>query len=532
MISLENLSRTESEELAAAIAEAERRGLDLSFFDGDKPKKESPEAVNEENTFSKQYWDAFDRFILECFHWREGEGPTFYQLEGARDLVAKKRIAWRGPHGLGKTAWLSWLILWFALTRDEAGIDWKIPTTAGAWRQLTKFLWPEVHKWARRLKWDIIGRAPFHPVYELQQLSLKLTFGEAFAAASDNPDLIEGAHADQLLYVFDESKAISDATFDAAEGAFSNSGVTATTQSFAVAMSTPGEPQGRFYNIHSRKPGFEDWSVRHITFAEVLQAGRATLEWANQRKKQWGAKSALYENKVLGEFAANDEDGIIPLGWIELANERWHNWVESDKPGDFTGVGVDVADSGGDDTVLALRYGSVIGEIRRYSKGDTMQTVGRVAGVLNGQAGASSQSYAIVDVIGVGAGVVSRLREQRYNVQAFHASEGTKALDRSRELGFINRRAHGWWNLRELLDPENGHEVALPPDELLTGDLTAPHWWETSKGLIQVEGKPEIKTRLGRSTDTGDAVMMAFYHDTTSGSNRAYTLEDLEAMGY
>jgi len=44
------------------------------------------------------------------------------------------------------TAMAAWVILWFALTREAEGTDWKIPVTASAWRQLSKFLMPELHK--------------------------------------------------------------------------------------------------------------------------------------------------------------------------------------------------------------------------------------------------------------------------------------------------------------------------------------------------------------------------------------------------
>ena len=37
--------------------------------------------------------------------------------------------------------------------------------------------------------------------------------------------------------------------------------------------------------------------------------------------------------------------------------------------------------------------------------------------------------------------------------------------------------------------------VALPPDDMLTGDLTAPKWRVTSGGRIQVESKDEIRKR-------------------------------------
>jgi len=172
--------------------------------------------------FKKTYFNNPAAFVNDCFIWSRSEGPTFYQNLILEELISKKRVSVRGPHGLGKSAMASWVILWFSLTRD--GNDWKCPTTASAWRQLTRYLWPEVHKWSRKLNWEKIGREPFNPNKELLTLNLKLNTGESFAVASDIPELIEGAHADELLYVFDESKSISDATFDAAEGAFSGAG--------------------------------------------------------------------------------------------------------------------------------------------------------------------------------------------------------------------------------------------------------------------------------------------------------------------
>ena len=105
------------------------------------------------------------------------------------------------------------VILWFALTRD--GKDWKVVTTATSWLQLTKYTWPEVHKWARRIRWDIIGRDPFDDSRELLDLSLKLSTGQAFALASNDAAAVEGAHADHLLFVYDEAKTIPDDIWDA-----------------------------------------------------------------------------------------------------------------------------------------------------------------------------------------------------------------------------------------------------------------------------------------------------------------------------
>jgi hypothetical protein len=457
-------------------------------------------------TGRRRYRDDPAAFVRDCIAWRPGEGPTDYQVEILDQLVARRRAAVRGPHSLGKTALAAWVILWFALTRE--GEDWKIPCTASAWRQLTHYLFPELRKWARRLRWERLGRPPFDPTRELLALSLKLTTGEAFAVASDTPALIEGAHADHLLYVFDEAKSIPAATFDAAEGAFSSG------DCYALAISTPGEPQGRFYDIHARKPGFADWWVRHVTLAECIAAGRVLPEWAEQRRLQWGEGSAVYRNRVLGEFASAEESGLIPLSWIEAANERWEVIRESGQWDAFTCVGVDVARDGEAKTVLALRHGQAIRELRRFARSDTMETTGHVASVVAGSAAA-----AVVDVIGIGAGVVDRLREMKrddraaYRVVPFNAAEHTDWRDASGELAFANTRSAAWWNVRELLDPAQGKEVALPPDDLLTGDLTAPHWRMTSSGKVQVESKDEIRKRLGRSTDDGDAVVMALWEE-------------------
>jgi hypothetical protein len=453
-------------------------------------------------------------FARDCISWPSGTRLEGYQADVLDAVVKDGRVSVVSLHGSGKTCAEAMLILWFAVTRDAAGIDWKCPVTAGAWRQLERFLWPEIHLWARRLRWDRIGREPFNERNELLTLSLNLMHGSAFAVASNDPSLIEGAHAESLLYVFDEAKSIAADTFDAAEGAFAGPGET-----LALACSTPGEPSGRFYEHHARKRGLEDWHPRRIKLKEAVKAGRVSQSWADQRARQWGAKSALYRNRVLGEFASSDSNGVIPLSSIEAANERWAAWQDAGADfGPVTHLGVDVARSGSDKTVLACRHADIVSELRSYALGDTMATTGYVAAVLR----ANPDCKPIVDVIGIGAGVVDRLREQGFKATvAFNASEGSDRKDRSGELEFLNLRAAAWWNLRELLDPAYGASLALPPDDLLTGDLVAPHFKMTSSGKIQVESKDEIKKRLGRSTDSGDAVVQACF-DAARGQGAAF----------
>lgn len=458
--------------------------------------------------FKETYYSEPADFALSCIDWPAGEGPTDYQLECLDNLVAYEREAVRGPHGLGKTTTAALAVLWFALTRDDQPYrDWKCITTASAWRQLSKFLWPEIHKWARRIVWSEIGRPPF-TANELLTQTLSLNTGSAFPVASDDHTTIEGAHANDLFYLYDEAKAIPLETYDATEGAFMNAGPDTGDEAYALAISTPGEPSGRFYDIHSRKPGYEDWHTRHVTLAEAIAAGRISADRAEQRRRQWGEQSAIYQNRVLGEFAASEEDTVIPLSWVERAVERWHALGDISLT-HINQVGADIARGGEDKTVFALRTGLTIAELREYSYADTMQTAGRLASLFNGH----QIDMAFIDLIGIGAGVFDRLREQGYPVYGFNASERTDRTDKSGELGFVNKRSAAWWNLREMLEPTSGQPVALPPNDLLLGDLVAPTWTITSGGRIKVESKDKIKRRLGRSTDYGDAVIEAYWDD-------------------
>ncbi|MFE9309665.1 hypothetical protein ACIQCF_26110 [Streptomyces sp. NPDC088353] len=298
-----------------------------------------------------------------------------------------------------------------------------------------------------------------------------------------------------------------------------------------------------------------------MTLEEAIAAGRISPEWAEQRAKQWGRDSAMYANRVLGEFHASDEDSVIPLAWVEAAIERWHAWVDTGRP-EVDGrrlLGVDVARSGGDSTVLCHRRGAaartrasrapglllrgagitpnssararllprlygpvpgtwclVIAALETHDREDTMRTTARVQGALGEEEGAA----AVVDSIGVGGGVVDRLRELGAPVLAYTGSAGTKLRTRDREFGFKNTRSAALWKLRELLDPAFGAELALPPDDLMVADLTTPTW-DITTGVppkIKVEPKEDVAARLGRSPDRGDAVAMAMYAEYLAAS--------------
>lgn len=475
-------------------------------------EREVPRAVPEQS-FAERYWSDPVGFARDCV---SGFEAAPYQTEVLAAVPTHRRVAVRSLHGSGKSAVDAIIIWWFGLTRDEAGVDWKLPTTASAWRQLTKYLWPEVHKWGRRIRWDRVGRAPVAAGTELLDLSIKLRHGEAFALASNDPAKLEGAHADQILFLFDEAKAIPNATWDAAEGALSGGGVDGR-EAFAVATSTPGYADGRFYEIFARKAGLEDWWPRHVKLEEAVAARRVTTEWAEARRRLWGEASALYRNRVLGEFALGSErDVVVPLHAIEAAVDRWKDWDAAGRPdpGPQTALGVDVGTGrpGRDPAVIARRHGGTVMPLEVLPPCDEMELAGAVIERLR------RGGRAVVDGMW-GSGLVARLKEQQARVVTFIAAAATDLTDESGELRYANCRAAMWWGFRERLLADDC-AIMLPDDDTLRGELSAPTHKRTSSGRILVESKEDIAKRLkkqagredeGVSTNRADAVLQSFW---------------------
>jgi hypothetical protein len=405
---------------------------------------------------------------------------------------------------------------WFATTRELMGTDWKIPSTAGSWNQVKRYLWPEIHKWHRRIDWNRVGIPRPRIGQELLTFSLKLNYGEGFGAATDDPALIEGAHASHMLVIIDEGKSVVDGIWDAVDGFFMNPG-----EHYVYALSTPGAPVGRFADIHHRKPGYERWHPIHVTIDEAVAAGRIPQSEVDALEAQWGRDSQLFRCHVLAEFAG-EEDGVIPLAWVEAAIDRGRDLDSSGlRP---VRLGVDVADTGDDKSVIAWRDGRHLYKLESWpGEGDVLLLGERAI------SRAVKNTEVIVDSIGVGAGTY-KIVDRAPNVKAisFVAGAKTNRRDSSGQMRFLNKRSASWWNLRELLDPNTGDDLSLPDNPELLGELTTPKWREVSGGKIQIESKDEIRKRLGRSTDLADAVVMAFWEEKTTRDLTGLNLGGLE----
>lgn len=256
------------------------------------------------------------------------------------------------------------------------------------------------------------------------------------------------------------------------------------------------------------------WANLSPAQAEQILYGQGPEALADRIRTETSG-SAIFTAKVRGQFPTSaSSDSVIPLAWVQRAMERWKDQQANPglrTPGAYV-LGIDVARSGEDQTVFAHRYGSMITKIERMRVDDTMAIADRAAATLH-----EPGSTVVVDVIGIGAGVYDALRRYRNDgttVAAaipFNAAARTPRKDGIGQFKFLNDRAAAWWNLRDALDPSRGSNIALPDDEQLMEELIAPRYGFNVGGTIKIEGKEDIRKRIGRSTDSADAVIAAFW---------------------
>lgn len=222
-----------------------------------------------------------------------------------------------------------------------------------------------------------------------------------------------------------------------------------------------------------------------------------------------------------GDFGASRQDGawqLIPSRWVDAAVERWEARYKNRGP--LRAVGADPSRGGTDVATVAPRYGAehpeggaTIGPLVR-KPGKEIKEGKDMLPMIQSVGGGVIGIPTNVDAIGIGSSVVDSAKLLSVpGLVAIIVSGAAHWRDPKMPatFKFLNLRAAMMWRLRTLLDPERGPpetRLALPPDPQLKADLVAPTY-TPGVGGIKVESKDDIKDRIGRSTDAGDAVALA-----------------------
>lgn len=395
------------------------------------------------------------------------------------------RVSVRSGHGVGKSTCLAWLILWFvSLMRDC-----KVPCTAPSSNQLFDNLWAEIALWRGRM--DGVFASELRQLADRLEVigSEKTRFAAARTASRDRPEALQGFHAKNLMFVVDEASGVLDEVFTGpVEGALSTEGAR------IVMMSNPTRSEGYFYDSHHKDR--KNWKCFTLNAEECK---RVSPEECRRKAEKYGRDSNYYRVRVLGEFPLASQDQLIPLEWVTSAVGRD---IEKDT-GQRRIAGLDVARFGDDSTAFVIRQGPVITYIEEWSGQDLMQTVGRIV-----RAYREKRMFDVVavDVIGMGGGVVDRLREQGIPVYSVNVAEAS-----SMRGGFHRLRDELWWSCREWFEGKGVRiEPGLELTDKLIGELTTVRYKVLSAGKILVESKDEMKKRKLASPNIADSVCLTF----------------------
>ena len=441
--------------------------------------------------------NPFEEMIARYGMTAEGPGLFVREILGAvpeayqDDLLqavggGKRKISVRSGHGTGKTTSLSWSMIWFLLFRYPCKVVVTAPTSA----QLYDALFAELKRWINELPPALQSLVEA----KTDRIELIAAPSEAFISArtsrAEQPEALAGVHSDNVMLVIDEASGVPEQVYEAASG--SMSGHNAVT----ILAGNPTRSSGTFYETHHRLK--EHWHTLHWS---CIESSRVSDEFVDEMKTRYGEDSNAYRIRVLGEFPLGDDDTIIPMHLAEAAVDRDIAVSPSLRPI----WSLDVARFGGDRTVLLRRTGNVVTDVEAWQGLDLMATVGRVKAHYDGLMTSQRPSEILVDSIGLGSGVVDRMRELGMPVRGINVSEapafGNTYVNLRTELIF---RVRGWLEQRSC---------RLPKNSTLVSELTSIRYSYSSSGKVKAESKDDMRRRGLKSPDLADSLFLSFAGD-------------------
>jgi phage terminase large subunit len=419
-----------------------------------------------------------------------GAEPLPYQAEFLEALAdGERKMSVRSGHGTGKSTAASWAMLWFVMLRFPN----KVVVTAPTSGQLFDALFAELKRWINELPDPLKVML----IVKNDRVELAAAPSEAFISArtsrAETPEALAGVHSDNVMLVVDEASGVPEAVFEAAAG--SMSGHSAVT----IMLSNPTRSSGTFFESQTRLSG--SWWTRRWS---CVDSPLVSDEFVDEMRLRYGEDSNAFRIRVLGEFPLADDDTIIPFHLVESAMHRDIQVAED------TAVvwGLDVARFGSDKTALARRQGAVITDISSWQGLDLMQTVGRVKAEYDGLSPSQRPREILVDVIGMGGGVVDRLRELGLPVRGVNVGEAPSMGDT-----YSNLRAELWFKMRGWLEQRTSR---LPKNDQLIAELTSIRYSFLSSGKMKAESKDDMRKRGLASPDLADAVCLTLAADAVT----------------
>ena len=443
-----------------------------------------------------------DPYIYDPVRWAEEKVNAFLWskqkeiMEAVRDYPL---VAVQASHDVSKSHTASMVASWW-MDVHELGSAFLV-TTAPSWPQVEAILWREIRR--RHQEGKLPGRITQDCKWHMGAFggkrgdSSEELVGMGRKPADYDEYTFQGIHARFLLGILDEAGGIPEWLWNAILSLATNENAR------VLAIGNPDDPNSHF--AHICRPG-SGWHVIQIgaydspnfTGEEVPPEVADVLvsqSWVEARSKDWGEGSPVWQAKVLGKFPDISDEFLISVSLIaKCQNEVSHSGLEIGR------YGIDIARMGTDKTVLYRNRGGHIRYVDGWGKTDTAITTEKCAAILEQRS--RRKVPAVVDMIGVGAGVYDNLRRRGFEVGGYQGSE--RAMNPAK---FRNKRAESWWTFREMM--EDGLIDLDPEDDVLAAQLGSVKWGIDSSGRIFIESKDDMRERGLPSPDHADAAVMS-----------------------
>lgn len=411
-------------------------------------------------------------------------------------VAANRHTAVPACHDSAKTHTAASIACWW-LDVHPVGEAFVV-STAPSQHQVETLLWGEIR--AMHDDAGLAGRITPAAARWTMGNDVQVAFGRKSADEVDPRKAMQafqGKHARYMLVIIDEAGGVPKWLFDAVDALATN------RNARVLAIGNPDDPTSHF--AEACKPGSK-WNVIPISYldtpaftgepvSEVLRDEHLISDLYVEEMRALGEDSHLFQSKVLGRFPDISDDTLFPPRILAkgMANE-----LAGMERG---GYAVDVARMGSDETVVYRNRGGVIRHVDGWHKQDTEETADRVEAILR-RHGVDAVP-ALIDAVGVGAGVYDKLRRRGMPVIDFNGGERAYEPDR-----YANRRAEVFWTLRRAM--EDGLVDIDPNDDVLQAELGQLRWKPLSGGVVQIESKEDMRKRGVKSPDRADAAAMAF----------------------
>ena len=474
---------------------------------------------------SEKEWAAYT-------HWRThpveavkewfGVIPSDWQADALTALFnGKDRVAIKSAHGVGKTAFDSW-VGWVFLNCFE---DSRVVATAPTQAQLQDALFSEFALWHSKMKKKMQDEWIISATHIRNKSNPNVWF--AVARTSNKPANLQGFHNRYLQIIGDEASGIGEPVFEVMEGALSEADEDTASDRVArlVLNGNPNFVAGEMYNAFGKNKslyhritvtGDPDLLTQldvlqgeeHPEHGRVYYSPRVKAKYVENMEKKYGRDSAVFDVRVRGIFPRFSDECII--SWQHAMNATKLELPLFDKHGDPVTLVIDPARGGMAETAMGWFRRGMCYRLEGHKTAritDIVELVHRA--VIQIIAAGLTLKEIIVDEPGQGVGVVDDLIKLNLPVTPYNGSLPMvlgEDPDEDRRL-FFNRRARDWWHVRRQL--EQGL-LPLPNDEILIAQGTSVRYTHNTQEKIVVESKQDMKDRLGKdaSPDRFDVIVM------------------------